>query len=172
MQRCATTWRCWRPRATSPNRTPARAGCPLRRGYREFVNRIDDVKPLSTSGAARDPAVPGVRRGSRRRPRRAVRLLAQLTRQVAIVQYPTLSTSTVRHLEVVVADPARLLMVVITDRSRRPAHGRARRHHRRPSAGAAAWSGSAQHWKASCCRPRRWRWPTRPRRTATGPGRR
>ena len=33
--------------------------------------------------------------------RRAVRLLAQLTRQVAIVQYPTLSASTVRHLEVV-----------------------------------------------------------------------
>jgi heat-inducible transcriptional repressor len=50
--------------------------------------------------------------------RRAVRLLAQLTRQVAIVQYPTLSTSSVRHLEVVALTPARLLLVVITDSGR------------------------------------------------------
>jgi len=50
--------------------------------------------------------------------RRAVRLLAQLTRQVAVVQYPTLSTSTVRHLEVIALTPARLLMVVITDSGR------------------------------------------------------
>lgn len=50
--------------------------------------------------------------------RRAVRLLAQLTRQVAIVQYPTLSTSSVRHLEVVALTPARLLLVVITDTGR------------------------------------------------------
>jgi heat-inducible transcriptional repressor len=45
-------------------------------------------------------------------------LLAQLTRQVAVVQYPTLSASTVRHLEVVALTPARLLMVVITDSGR------------------------------------------------------
>jgi heat-inducible transcriptional repressor len=50
--------------------------------------------------------------------RRAVRLLAQLTRQVAIVQYPTLSTSSVRHLEVVALTPARLLLVVITEAGR------------------------------------------------------
>ena len=50
--------------------------------------------------------------------RRAVRLLAQLTRQVAVVQYPTLSTSSVRHLEVVALTPARLLLVVITDSGR------------------------------------------------------
>jgi len=34
------------------------------------------------------------------------------------VQYPTLSTSTVRHLEVIAVTPARLLMVVITDSGR------------------------------------------------------
>jgi heat-inducible transcriptional repressor len=37
---------------------------------------------------------------------------------VAVVQYPTLSTSTVRHLEVMALTPARLLMVVITDSGR------------------------------------------------------
>jgi heat-inducible transcriptional repressor len=45
-------------------------------------------------------------------------VLAQLTNQVAIVQYPTLSTSAVRHLEVVALTPARLLLVVITDSGR------------------------------------------------------
>jgi heat-inducible transcriptional repressor len=91
---------------------------PTEKGYREFVDRIDEVKPLSSverrailsfleSGVDLDDVL-----------RRAVRLLAQLTRQVAIVQYPTLSASTVRHLEVVALTPARLLMVVITDSGR------------------------------------------------------
>ena len=50
--------------------------------------------------------------------RRSVRLLAQLTRQVAVVQYPTLTRSTVRHLELVSLTPARLMLVLITDSGR------------------------------------------------------
>jgi heat-inducible transcriptional repressor len=50
--------------------------------------------------------------------RRSVRLLAQLTRQVAVIQYPTLSRSTVRHLEVLAVTPARLMLVLITDSGR------------------------------------------------------
>jgi heat-inducible transcriptional repressor len=91
---------------------------PTEKGYREFVDRLDDVKPMSSSerraimsflesGVDLDDVL-----------RRAVRLLAQLTRQVAIIQYPTLSTSTVRHLEVVALTPAKLLLVVITDSGR------------------------------------------------------
>jgi heat-inducible transcriptional repressor len=91
---------------------------PTEKGYREFVDRLDDVKPLSSAerraiqnflenGVDLDDVL-----------RRAVRLLAQLTRQVAVVQYPTLSKSTVRHLEVIALTPARLLMVVITDSGR------------------------------------------------------
>lgn len=91
---------------------------PTEKGYREFVDRIEDVKPLSAaerrgilafldSGVDLDDVL-----------RRAVRLLAQLTRQVAIVQYPMLSVSTVRHIEVVALTPARLLLVVITDSGR------------------------------------------------------
>jgi heat-inducible transcriptional repressor len=49
---------------------------------------------------------------------RSVRLLAQLTRQVAVVQYPTLSRSAVRHLELVPLSTSRLLMVLITDTGR------------------------------------------------------
>lgn len=91
---------------------------PTEKGYREFVNRLNGVKPLSVperrailsfleSGVDLDDVL-----------RRAVRLLAQLTRQVAVVQYPTLTASTVRHLEVVPLSPARLLLVVITDSGR------------------------------------------------------
>ncbi|MCV7224855.1 heat-inducible transcriptional repressor HrcA [Mycolicibacterium komossense] len=101
---------------TQPHTSSGRV--PTEKGYREFVDRLADVKPLSTperrailtfldTGVDLDDVL-----------RRAVRLLAQLTRQVAVVQYPTLSASTVRHLEVVALSPARLLMVVITDSGR------------------------------------------------------
>jgi heat-inducible transcriptional repressor len=101
---------------TQPHTSSGRV--PTEKGYREFVDRLADVKPLSSaersaiqsfleSGVDLDDVL-----------RRAVRLLAQLTRQVAVVQYPTLSTSTVRHLEVIGLTPARLLMVVITDSGR------------------------------------------------------
>ncbi|AQA04555.1 heat-inducible transcriptional repressor HrcA [Mycobacterium sp. MS1601] len=101
---------------TQPHTSSGRI--PTEKGYREFVDRLDNVKPMSASerrailtflesGHDLDDVL-----------RRAVRLLAQLTRQVAVVQYPTLSTSTVRHLEVVSLGPARLLLVVITDTGR------------------------------------------------------
>ncbi len=82
------------------------------------VDRLDDVKPMS--GAERRAILNFLESGVDLDDvlRRAVRLLAQLTRQVAVVQYPTLSTSTVRRLEVVQLSPARLLLVVITDSGR------------------------------------------------------
>lgn len=91
---------------------------PTEKGYREFVDRLDDVKPMS--GAERRAILQFLESGVDLDDvlRRAVRLLAQLTRQVAIVQYPRLSTSTVRRLEVVALTPARLLLVVITDSGR------------------------------------------------------
>jgi len=49
---------------------------------------------------------------------RTVRLLAQLTRQVAVVQYPSLTRSTVRHVELLSLAPARLMLVLITDTGR------------------------------------------------------
>ncbi|MBI3215637.1 MAG: heat-inducible transcriptional repressor HrcA [Mycobacterium sp.] len=101
---------------TQPHTSSGRI--PTEKGYREFVDRLEDVKPMSSaerrailtfleSGVDLDDVL-----------RRSVRLLAQLTRQVAVVQYPTLSASTVRRLEVVALNPARLLLVVITDSGR------------------------------------------------------
>ncbi|MFI6869091.1 heat-inducible transcriptional repressor HrcA [Nocardia sp. NPDC050406] len=101
---------------TQPHTSSGRI--PTDKGYRQFVDHIAEVKPLSAaerraimefleSGVDLDDVL-----------RRGVRLLAQLTRQVAMVQYPTVTASTVRHLEVVALNPARLLLVVITDTGR------------------------------------------------------
>lgn len=91
---------------------------PTDRGYRLFVDRLSTVKPLSPaekraiatlldSAVDLDDVVD-----------RTVRLLAQLTRQVAVVQYPSLTRSTVRHVELVPMESGRLLMVLITNTGR------------------------------------------------------
>jgi heat-inducible transcriptional repressor len=101
---------------TQPHTSAGRV--PTDKGYRLFVDRLSSVKPLSVAerraierfldGAVDLHDVLG----------RTVRLLAQLTRQVAVVQYPTLSRSAVRHLEVVQLTASRLLLVLITDTGR------------------------------------------------------
>jgi heat-inducible transcriptional repressor len=91
---------------------------PTDKGYRLFVDRLSEIKPLSP---AERRAIHSFLEGAIDLDdvlRRSVRLLAQLTRQVAVVQYPTLRSSTVRHLEVVSITPARLMLVLITDTGR------------------------------------------------------
>jgi heat-inducible transcriptional repressor len=91
---------------------------PTDKGYRLFVDRLSEVKPLS--GAERS-AIQAFLDGAIDLDdvlRRSVRLLAQLTRQVAVVQYPTLSRATIRHIEVVLITPARVMLVLITDTGR------------------------------------------------------
>jgi heat-inducible transcriptional repressor len=97
---------------TSAGRIPTDAG------YRIFVDRLTLVKPLSAverraihafldEGVDLDDVL-----------HRAVRTLAQLTRNVAVVQYPSLSRSRVRHIELVELSPSRLMIVLITDTGR------------------------------------------------------
>jgi heat-inducible transcriptional repressor len=97
---------------TSAGRVPTDAG------YRIFVDRITSLKPLSQAERRAiekflNNAVDldGVLHN-------AVRALAQLTRNVAVVQYPSLSRSRVRHMETVLLSPSRLLLVLITDTGR------------------------------------------------------
>ena len=91
---------------------------PTDKGYRLFVDRLSTIKPLTPAerraiqtfldGAVDlDDVVT-----------RTVRLLAQLTRQVAVVQYPSLTKSTVRHVELVPLSTTRVLLVLITDTGR------------------------------------------------------
>jgi heat-inducible transcriptional repressor len=91
---------------------------PTDKGYRLFVDRLSSIKPMS--GAERR-AIETFLAGAYSPDdvvARTVRLLAQLTRQVAVVQYPSLSRSAVRHIELVSLSPQRLLLVLITDTGR------------------------------------------------------
>jgi heat-inducible transcriptional repressor len=91
---------------------------PTDKGYRLFVDRLSQVKPLSVGErrAIEQFLSEGVDLEDVLR--RSVRLLAQLTRQVAVVQYPLLSRSAVRHIEVLAVGTRRLMLVVITDAGR------------------------------------------------------
>ena len=91
---------------------------PTDKGYRLFVDRLSTIKPLSAperraiqvfleDAVDLDDVVD-----------RSVRLLAQLTQQVAVVQYPSLRRSALRHLELVPVGDTRLLVVIITDNGR------------------------------------------------------
>jgi heat-inducible transcriptional repressor len=97
---------------TSAGRVPTDAG------YRLFVDRLSRVKALS----------PAERRAIERFlvgavdlddvVHRTVRLLAQLTRHVAVVQYPSLARSAIRHLELVPISTTRIMLVMIADTGR------------------------------------------------------
>lgn len=87
-------------------------------GYRLFVDRLSGVKPLSPaerraihefldSAVDLDDVMI-----------RTVRLLAQITRQVALVQYPSLTQSTIRHIELISVSPTRVMMVLISNTGR------------------------------------------------------
>jgi heat-inducible transcriptional repressor len=91
---------------------------PTDQGYRLFVDRLSGVKPLS---AAERRAIETFLAGAYDLDdvvMRTVRLLAQLTRQVAVVQYPSLTKSSVRHIELVPLSERRVLLVLITDTGR------------------------------------------------------
>jgi len=101
---------------TQPHTSAGRI--PTDKGYRMFVDRLGQVKPLT---AAEKRAITTLLEGAVDLDdvvQRSVRLLAQLTNQVAIVQYPTLSRSTVRHVEVVPLSAARVLLVLILSTGR------------------------------------------------------
>jgi heat-inducible transcriptional repressor len=88
---------------------------PTDKGYRLFVDRISDVKPLS---AAERRAIQTLLDGADDLDDvmdRTVRLLSQLTNQVAVIQYPQLGRARVRHIEFVLMAPRQVLVVLIAD---------------------------------------------------------
>ncbi|SPT52504.1 Heat-inducible transcription repressor HrcA [Actinomyces bovis] len=91
---------------------------PTQKGYRLFVDRIAAVKPLSAPERA---AITRLLSGALDLEEvvvRTVRVLAQLTGQLAIVEYPSLRRTALRHLELVALGPNCLLLVIITDTGR------------------------------------------------------
>ncbi len=91
---------------------------PTDKGYRMFVDRLSEIKALSP---AERRAIETFLAGAIDVDdvvQRSVKVLAQLTNQVAIVQYPSLTRSTVRHVDVVALEGGRVLVVVITSSGR------------------------------------------------------
>ena len=97
---------------TSAGRIPTDAG------YRLFVDRLTQLKPLSVAERRAIQTFLDCAVDLDDVLHRAVRTLAQLTRNVAVVQYPSLSRSRVRHLELVSLTESRLMLVLITDTGR------------------------------------------------------
>lgn len=101
---------------TAPHTSAGRI--PTDAGYRLFVDRLSELKPLSPGersaidrflqGAADlDDVVD-----------RTVRLLSSLTHQVAVMQYPSLARSAVRHIEVLGIGSARIMVILILNTGR------------------------------------------------------
>jgi len=101
---------------TQPHTSAGRI--PTNKGYRVFVDQLAEIKPLST---AERKAIENFLDGATDLDdviSRTVRLLAQVTKQVAVVQYPSLIKAKVRHIELVLLNTTRVMIVLITDAGR------------------------------------------------------
>lgn len=95
---------------------------PTDSGYRVFVDRLNELKQLSTaerqametllSGSADLDEILG----------RSVRMLSQLTNQVAMIQYPTLGKAKVRGFELVPVADTKVMVMLISDNGRIQQH--------------------------------------------------
>ena len=101
---------------TQPHTSAGRI--PTNKGYRVFVDQLAEIKPLSM---AERKAIENFLDGATDLDdviSRTVRLLAQVTKQVAVVQYPSLIKAKVRHMELVLLNPTRIMIILITDAGR------------------------------------------------------
>ncbi|WP_423917468.1 heat-inducible transcriptional repressor HrcA [Frigoribacterium sp. 2-23] len=98
---------------TAPHTSSGRV--PTDKGYRLFVNQLADLRPLSSAQRQAIETFLGDSTDLDEVLARTVRLLSQLTNQVALVQYPTFSRARVRHIELVRLGDTRIMAVLITD---------------------------------------------------------
>lgn len=87
---------------------------PTDKGYRMFVNELSEIKPLSAPERRAITELLGGTVDLDDLLERTVRLLAQLTQQVAVVQYPSMRRSALQHVEFVPIGPHRIMAVIIT----------------------------------------------------------
>ncbi len=78
---------------------------PTDRGYRTFVDKITEVRPLSTAERRAMDTLLETADDHDAMLEQTVRLLAMLTNQVAVLQHPQQSQAKIRHIEVVSMTP-------------------------------------------------------------------
>ncbi|WP_265447270.1 heat-inducible transcriptional repressor HrcA [Flexivirga meconopsidis] len=92
---------------TSAGRIPTDAG------YRMFVDKLSEMKPLSRAERTAIRTFLGQSVDLDDVISRTTRLLSSLTGQAAVMQYPSLNTATVRHLELVTMAADKVMLVII-----------------------------------------------------------
>jgi len=98
---------------TAPHTSSGRV--PTDKGYRVFVNHLAQLRPLSTAQRSAIESFLGTPADLDDLMVRTVRVLTQLTGQVALAQYPSFARARVTHVELVGLAPNRLLIVLVTD---------------------------------------------------------
>lgn len=88
---------------------------PTDKGYRVFVNHLAQLRPLSVPQRSAIESFLAAPADLDDLMARTVRVLTQLTGQVALAQYPSFATANVTHIELVALAPNRMLVVLVTD---------------------------------------------------------
>ena len=101
---------------TAPHTSSGRI--PTDKGYRVFVDQLTDLRPLTSAQRQAIETFLGQSADLDEVLVRTVRLLSQLTHQVALVQYPSLGSARIRHVELVPISTTRVMTVLITDTGR------------------------------------------------------
>lgn len=101
---------------TQPHTSAGRV--PTDKGYRAFVDHVATIKPLSAPERRAIRTLLEDAGDVEEMLARTVRLMAQLTQQVAMVQYPARRQARLRHVELVKVAESLLLVVVITESGR------------------------------------------------------
>ncbi len=86
---------------------------PTDKGYRLYVDTLASIRPLSSAQRSAIERFLGESHDLEDTLSRTVRLLSKLTNQVAVVQYPSLRRTVVRHIDLVSIGEDRVLCVLI-----------------------------------------------------------
>ena len=98
---------------TAPHTSSGRV--PTDKGYRVFVNHLAQVRPLSAPQRTAIESFLAAPSDLDDLMARTVRVLTQLTGQVALAQYPSFARASITHVELVALAPNRVLVVLVTD---------------------------------------------------------
>lgn len=101
---------------TAPHTSAGRI--PTDKGYRVFVDQLSHLRPLSSAQRSAISRFLDHSANLDDMLARSVRLLSQLTQQVALIQYPTFGSDKVRHVELLPVSTSRIMVVFITDSGR------------------------------------------------------
>ncbi|MFT4260545.1 heat-inducible transcriptional repressor HrcA [Microbacterium sp.] len=98
---------------TAPHTSSGRV--PTDKGYRVFVDHLAQLRPLSMAQRTAIESFLADPVDLDDLMARTVRVLTQLTGQVALAQYPSFARAHLTHLELVALAPNRMLIVLVTD---------------------------------------------------------